>query len=375
MRKMTKLALSLTISGLALTLAHASRADSSYQPYYYTRDSLQFAQVTPPKPASVDVAPAVSPTSNSARYAQSATEQSAPVTVPIMNRDDRVYSQPESGMGLQPSSLSNPSKPADVIATRSADAIDLKTDQGGAIGLQVSNYRYQEHDVSNEEFMHQTGVKVGATAEGTAAFNYGLFLTGQVRFAYSKNDYSSAPTGKISNFAGDFLGEGRVLFGKDFVIGDTPSSSMAFDLSPYIGIGFRDLYNDSSQLSGGYRRNSEYFYIPVGLTNRFRISNGARISVNAEYDPLLQGRQSTYLNDASSWYPNTSNDQNQGYGLRGSVMYERRTWALGPFINYWNVNQSDTTTFAGIQCYPYYCGGTEPHNQTLEYGLQAQYRF
>jgi hypothetical protein len=253
--------------------------------------------------------------------------------------------------------------------------IDIHTDKGGEIGAQVSDYHYQEHDVANAEYMHQTGVKFGATLKGTETFNYGLFLSGDLRFAYSKNDYWSAPSGTINSFAGDFLGEGRVLIGEDLIFGDKPQSEVSFALAPYTGIGVRDLYNDSSKIKGGYRRNSEYFYVPLGLTDRFRITSNARISLNGEFDYLLLGRQTSYLNDATYNDPNVTNDQKHGYGVRGSIMYERESWAIGPFANYWNVNQSDYSIYKGTSCLPYYCGIWEPHNQTYEVGGEIRYRF
>ena len=261
-------------------------------------------------------------------------------------------------------------------ASHSVSAIELTTAPGFDAGFLFSHYRYQEHLVPNTEFMHQTGLKYGFSIDGTAVFPQEFFLTGDVHMSFGQNDYWSAPSGKISNFASDVMGDARLLGGKDFVYGDTPNAVLSFDISPYTGIGFRDLYNDSSKISGGYRRNSEYFYVPLGLTNRFRISSDARIAFNGEYDLLLLGRQTSYLNDATITAPNAVNDQNHGYGVRGSVMYERRRWAVGPFVDYWNINQSNVTYYEGYTgSSPAIYSLTEPHNQTLEYGMQARYHF
>ena len=49
-------------------------------------------------------------------------------------------------------------------------------------------------------------------------------------------------------------------------------------------------------------------------------------------------------------------------------MYEEAEWSVGPFFNYWNIDQSEIKHIDGI-------GIIEPHSQTVEYGVQARYRF
>jgi len=48
-------------------------------------------------------------------------------------------------------------------------------------------------------------------------------------------------------------------------------------LSPYVGVGYRYLYNDvrGSTSTGaiGYRRESNYIYEPIGLTARFLLGD------------------------------------------------------------------------------------------------------
>jgi hypothetical protein len=246
-----------------------------------------------------------------------------------------------------------------VVSQKSASArgISLATETGFELGVQVSQYRYQEHVVSTAEFMHETGIKFGFTADATKAFSSGYFITVDFRFAYSSNDYHSAPTGTRGGIP-DYLGDIRLLGGKDFTTDN-------FAISPYTGIGYRNLFNDLRKAgAGGYRRDSQYVYLPVGVTPRFRVGGDARISTNLEYDYLLYGQEESYLSDISPAYHDTSNDQHDGYGIRGSLMYEKKSWSAGPFFNYWNIDRSAVTS-----------EGYEPHNQTLEYGMQARYRF
>ncbi len=248
------------------------------------------------------------------------------------------------------------------------NAISLSTLTGIELGGEVSGYRYQEHLDAGVDFMHETGTKVGLIGTATKALHSGFFGTIDARVAYSTNDYSSPVSGTQSNIP-DYLGEIRLLGGKDFV-------ENRFALSPYTGIGYRTLFNDSrgftSNFSSGYRRDSQYLYLPAGLTSRFRATGTSRISANLEYDYLLEGWQESKLGDSLSGLPTLKNDQHRGYGLRGSVAYEWSHWGVGPFFDYWNINQSNIICGVGSV---YGVCGAEPHNQTIEYGLQARYRF
>lgn len=125
----------------------------------------------------------------------------------------------------------------------------------------------------------------------------------------------------------------------------------------------------------GYRRDSQYFFAPVGLEPRIQFPNGDRLSMMAEFDPLIQGWQESYLDDISASYPRLKNKQKWGYGARADLMYQTGEWAFGPFANYWNINQSTNECGTGRGAAPLYVCGYEPHNHTLEYGFQLRYKF
>lgn len=251
---------------------------------------------------------------------------------------------------------------------------NLGTLPGFEIGGQFSDYRYQEHVTADDDFMHETGIKVGLTGSYTRFVYQGFFLTGDFRFAFSDNDYTSASRGTKDDVP-DYLFDIRVLAGKDFFATGPMLNGRYIGITPFIGLGYRNLYNDltgqTSRGAYGYSRDSTYFYLPVGLTHRFGIGGDARIGLTTEYDQLIEGWQEINLGDISPNYTNVTTEQHGGFGLRGSVMYERETWSIGPFVNYWNINKSDrgTYTFRGIPQ-----GEFEMHNQTIEYGLQARYR-
>ncbi len=234
----------------------------------------------------------------------------------------------------------------------------LITRTGFDLGLQFSNYHYQEPSLA----MKNDGLKYGAAARGTLVLGWGFFLQADGRFAYGPVDYEGSGTAKDKD---DYFWDGRVMGGKDFILDRSVS------VTPFGGIGYRFLFDDlrgtTSTGRVGYRRESQYLYAPMGLNPRLRLDSESRLSLSAEYDYLIAGTQTSYLTDVNAGYGDIVNQQNGGYGARGSLMYETSSWGLGPFFNYWNINQS--TTNCGItRC------GFEPHNQTMEYGLQLRYR-
>jgi hypothetical protein len=249
-------------------------------------------------------------------------------------------------------------------------SIGLETLPGPVIGLQFSDYRYEEHSGDpSTDFARELGPKGGLTFAYTGTFPGDYFITGDLRGAYGVNDYHG--TGSANGIP-DWLFELRLLGGTDFVFENAFWNTTDFDLTPYAGLGFRMLYNNFAEVSGGYDRYSHYLYIPVGLTPRFRLTEKSRLSVNMEYDHLLYGWQESDLSDGGTGEPDLINPQSNGYGLRGSVMWEWPHWSFGPFIDYWNIGHSNSTCSAGtvfVVC------GDEPSNQTLEGGMQVNYRF
>lgn len=245
----------------------------------------------------------------------------------------------------------------------------VATETGFEAGFQVSGYRYQEHVPGMGDFMHFSGPKFGVTATGSVALQRGFWFTGDFRFAYGFNEYRNF-IDQTKSGVPDYLWDVRAVGGKDFIFENLSLAGRSFDLSvsPYTGFGYRNLLNDARGNYGnntwGYFRDSEYFYVPVGVTSRLGLSQESRISATFEYDHLAFGRQTSYLGNVSERYPDLANDQNGGYGLRGSVFYERPNWSVGPYFIYWDVDRSDTSF-----------GGYEPHNQTVEYGAQTRYRF
>ncbi len=90
----------------------------------------------------------------------------------------------------------------------------------------------------------------------------------------------------------------------------------------------------------------------------------------------------THLGDVVPGQGNLDNRQNGGYGLRGSLSFFTKAatveYAIGPFVRYWNINESEHVVFSDpttFLCHASLCEGYEPANHTTEFGISIQARF
>jgi len=249
---------------------------------------------------------------------------------------------------------------------KASPRISLKTEDKIEIGLQTYWYEYEE-EVDGDFFMSTTGQKYGLSVTGTKNVDKNVYVVADLRYATGDVEYKSASgTGDVS----DYMYEGRLLVGIERVTGGVLWSS-------FIGLGYRYLYNDLRDLgSGGYRRESQYVYVPIGITHRFRVNRKSRISTTFEYDYFVQGEQKSYLSDVGPAYAavfgDPVNDQNDGYGIRFSTSYEEESWSVGVFLNYWKIKDSEVNYYSDSS---FIYSLVEPKNDTTEAGLQIKYRF
>jgi hypothetical protein len=225
------------------------------------------------------------------------------------------------------------------------------------VGYQYSRYAYREPDVSPNPKIK--GMKYGVTGSGTAIVYGDWFARIEGRYAWGDVDYEGSGT---SNDKTDTIFEGRAVAGMDIPFG-------RFVTAPYAGIGYRRLYNDLRGITStgqyGYRRTSQYLFVPIGVQQRYQFGNSSRITLGLEIDPLLHGWQFSQLSDADPSLPDVTNKQNIGYGFKGELMYEFWHFAIGPYVNYWNIDWSNPADCdANNMCW------FEPLNKTLEYGVQ-----
>lgn len=235
-----------------------------------------------------------------------------------------------------------------------------------AFGPEISYIKYEEPGV-----MKETGIMYGIA--GSYAYRNGIILKIEGKFACGQLDYDGSTWGgtplKINSIP-NYMLEPRGLLGWDFTAG-------AVTITPYAGIGYRYL-NDNMQekYSGGYKRESNYLYLPLGLEFAANFGSGWSLEASGEYDLFIWGKQKSYLSDAIPGAADIENKQNQGYGARGSILIakkgERVGFKVGPYVNYWNIADSERAlfTYSGVLY-----SGYEPKNNSTEIGCKLVVMF
>lgn len=255
------------------------------------------------------------------------------------------------------------------------------------MGAEASYIRYEEPDI-----MKDTGYMAGVFAAYThrTSTNRHIKTLGDIfsdenkinmyrldgKLSWGQVDYKSRNTGEIDNID-DYMIEIRGTAGYDIPVSD------AWRLTPYLGFGFRYLNDDSGGRASttghfGYERESRYFYLPIGLETQRTFQKNWIAAMTFEYDVFLDGTQKSHLGDAVSGIDTVKNDQDGGYGLRGSFKLTKQKesydFFVEPFIRYWNIDDSDLAviTFSGS---PIGLVGQEPANNSTEYGFKLGVRY
>lgn len=191
----------------------------------------------------------------------------------------------------------------------------------------------------------------------------------------SKDAFKFLYTAELTYGQTEYTGSGTMT--KDYYKARF-EGSLAYDIadfSPFIGIGYRQLYDDSggkvsSTGALGYDRRSQYFYIPVGVTGN--ITND--LSFKAQYNLFLAGIQTSYLSSAISICGDLDNTQDNGHGFDAALIYKiSEKFTLFSYYRYWDIEDSRS---ADIVCAgSVVATGLEPENTTNEAGVGVSLRF
>jgi hypothetical protein len=235
-------------------------------------------------------------------------------------------------------------------------------------GPELSYIQYEEPDVMKEK-----GMMYGIGA--SYAYHNKLMLKGEGKFSFGFLDYEGSTWGgtplTINNIP-NYMWEFRGLIGYDFAV------FKATTITPYLGLGYRYLNDNSQQKSSsGYKRESNYLYCPIGIEAVTNFNNGWSMGAAIEYDVFLWGKQKSHLSDIDPGFNLVENDQNTGYGIRGSIKFIMKAgkidFILEPFIKYWNISESKVAdvTYYGA----YLTSVVEPKNNSSEIGCKFVVKF
>ncbi len=234
------------------------------------------------------------------------------------------------------------------------------------IGTEIYYKYYDEPDV-----MQESGMMYGLV--GSYTYHNKLMFKLEGRGSWGQMYYSNSGNIKGIN---DYLLEARALAGYDFLILEVHS------ITPYLGFGYRYLNDDSSGRisttdARGYERESNYFYSPIGIEAIANLGKTLSLREVIEFDYFWMGIQKSHLSDAVIGLNDIKNQQNKGYGLRGSITLhitgKKIDFEIGPFIRYWSIEKSETETITYFGT-PY-AFGYEPTNYSVEAGIMGSIKF
>lgn len=254
-----------------------------------------------------------------------------------------------------------------VVFAASMGGVETLPKHSWDLGTEISHVTYKEPGLMKEE-----GMMYGVV--GSYTYHNNLMLKAEGKGSWGQLDYTGAlsdGTPYTMDGIKDFMLEFRGLGGYDFHVLKTSI------LTPYIGIGYRYLNDDSSSDPAGYGREANYIYSPLGLEVTTNLENGWSWGATAEYDHFWWGLQKSHLSDYNSGLNDMENGQKKGYGIRGSIKLVKRGEKLDiiiePFVKYWNIQQSkeaDITYNGEVIGY-----GVEPKNSSTEYGIRLAVKF
>jgi len=281
----------------------------------------------------------------------------------------------------------NAAENRDVIIQQQMDQLENQIDQtfnpapkkpthfDYEIAPEFSFIKYNEPNFI-KEFGYMDGISGSITYhphDGDSSFHEmyrleGMFNYGKVNYRGSTIDLN---TGDITptnvNGIQDYMVEMRGLIGADFHLFKSEL------LTPYIGFGYRSLYDTASSIKpGGYNRWIQYFYLPIGTDITTRLNDQWSLTTNLEYDLFILGRVTSYA--STDGLGTIVNTQRKGYGLRGSLKLRKilnhYNIFFEPFVRYWNIRKSEGKTLG-----PFLIGSSEefltfvePLNSSLELG-------
>ena len=235
--------------------------------------------------------------------------------------------------------------------------IALTTQAENRLSFTLSDYYYYEPSLDVTFAGPKGGIGYYRAQPLTESF-FGIF---EIDYRFGPTEYSWS--GVSGEGIPEYYIDGKIALGRDFNFEN-------FVISPYVGLGYRRLFNEFGTLTNSYDRMSQYWYIPVGLIHRIGLGSDARLETMVEGDILLAGYQESKFSQYSPDWQDVHNTQSRGYGIKASMMYQRDHWGIGPYLNYWNIEDSDSDS---TPCYPgQVCKIFEPANSTTEYGVEFQ---
>lgn len=364
------------VFALALTASGAAHAE--FYPFY---SSAAHQRSAAPAPALQPLPPGVvAPRYYAPAYGAPAP---APITTPPVVAaapaspiapSPRFTPVENNGAAIAPPPMPSPAPPPSAYAVSANGPIAApSTPRRDRFYVGVEGYydRYKEPVVDLVEEGGYGSITYGYMHDFSPTWFAGL----EGRASYGQSSYRSI-SGEIAAIpALEF--DQRIRGGYDFAY------SRDFHLRPFLGIAARYYSEEgkgevtnSTPPRFGYDRRITQIYLPIGLDVENQLG-GYSLHSSFEVDPLLWGYVESRFQNLGA--PQASNHQARGYGLRGEMLLGNVNaygtgWQFGPFIRYWDIDDSKNAECDGPVAGPGFCI-IEPKNTRLQAGLTARFLF
>ena len=229
--------------------------------------------------------------------------------------------------------------------------------------VDISHYKYEE-EVNGAFFMSDESDPLFLSV-GIRDWKKGLIEPTELMYTaeltYGQTEYNSASTGTLIK---DYY---KARF-------ETLLSYNYEGVSPFLGLGYRWLYDDSGGLVSstghtGYDRQSQYLYLPLGIITQLT----DELTFKGQYNLFLSGKQTSYLSTFSASCGDVENNQNDGYGFDSALNYSLdEDISIYGFYRYWDIADSDPNT---VVCAGSILTAKEPKNTTAETGIGIAFRW
>ena len=232
------------------------------------------------------------------------------------------------------------------------------------IGYQLTHLYYSEENMDEKGYLNGVHAELTFHPGRTMIRIDGDYSGGNVD--YDGQTWSGA---SLKTSGDDYLLNLRALLGFDLI-------SEKNALTPYLGIAVR-YWKDEQKSSSSYKRETWYYYSPVGLLYTYNSGSAFSFALQAEYDFFWQGKNKSALSDVNPGLNNVEMKQTQGYGVFISASFTYDFGMVGinlePFFQYWDIKESDSDNL-------YYYGQfmttvVEPDNDTKIWGVRVSAEF
>lgn len=243
------------------------------------------------------------------------------------------------------------------------------TQEGLSIGLQGARFEYDEPGVMTEK-----GFLWGGYGSFLSSRNAPMSVRAQAHFLVGQLDYDGA----IYNTSNGTTTPYQTTT-EDTVIetqldaGIQVDSSAEFRVRLFGGLGYR-FWQDRISGETGYRRETTYIYLPLGVEVLTVISPEMLLSFEAQYNHWLKGKNRSYLTDVNPSFGDYEFNQDTGSGFQLAGQFSLVWPQLRPFFRLiyqsWDVEDSEIKFFPTTGGYL-----LEPKNSTQTFFFIAGISF